>query len=155
MYEFANPCLYLLVFVAHKKYEFFYVIHMSKIWNACHLGNRFSLSVCLMVQSIRKCLSSSRTWQIKQLGSSIFVSGRVCLPYSIARVYELVLNWDMATVHLWFLIESKYISHAKILLEIVIDSQNRITVSVLNFFCPCSDEPICYTLFAFRFEFNG
>ena len=71
-----------------------------------NLENRFSLSGWLMVQFMTKCLSSSRTWEIEQLRSSIFVLGRVYLPYSIARVCELVLNWDMAILYLWFLIAS-------------------------------------------------
>ena len=79
-----------------------------------NLENRFSLSGWLMVQFMTKCLSSSRTWQTEQLRSSIFVLGRVYLPYSIARVCELVLNWDMATLSLWFLIASKYISMPKL-----------------------------------------
>ena len=75
-----------------------------------NLEDSFSLSGWLMVKSITKYLSSSRTWQIEQLRSSIFVLGRVYLPYSIARVCDLFLNWDMATLYLWFLIASKYIS---------------------------------------------
>ena len=31
IYEFANPCEYLLVFDAHKENEFFFVNHMSEI----------------------------------------------------------------------------------------------------------------------------
>ena len=77
----------------------------SVIWvkfgtKRANLENRFSLSGWLMIQSITKCLSSSSTWQIEQLRSSVFILGRVYLPYSIARVYKLVLNWDMATLYL-------------------------------------------------------
>ena len=45
--------------------------------------------------------------------------------------------------------------YAKIMFKIAIGSHNRITVSVLNLFHPRVDEPICYTLFTFKFEFRG
>ena len=62
--------------------------------------NKFSLSAWLILHSMRKCLSSSRTWQEEHLRSSIFVLGRVYLPYSIARVCELVLRKKFMKRHL-------------------------------------------------------
>ena len=111
--------------------------------------NRFSLSAWLILHSMRKCLSSSRIWQKGQLRSSNFVLGRVYLPYSIARVCELVRSCDMVldSIQICF--------HAKVRLNVTIGSQDRVNVKVLNLFCPYIDEPIRDSHFTFRFEFRS
>ena len=44
--------------------------------------------------------------------------------------------------------------HAKVTLNVTIGSQDRVTVNVLNLFCPHIDEPIPDSHLTFRFEFR-
>ena len=113
-----------------------------------NLENRFSLTGWSMVQSITKCLSSSRTWQIEQLWSSIFVFP-VCQGM---RTGSQLRHGDSIFM---FLNRIQIYFYAQIMFKPAIGSQNTITVNALNLFHPRVDEPICYTLFTFKFEFRG
>ena len=85
---------------------------LLKFWNnRSTLKNEMFLSVLFTIHSTKKCFSSSSAWvQNRQQRSSSLVFGRVYLPYSVAMVCELVLNWAMAVLYLWFLINSKDVS---------------------------------------------
>ena len=87
------------------------LLHLSN-WNfeiSVRLSRMKSLSVLFTTHPTKKCFSSSSArGQNKQHRSLSLVFGWVYLPCSIARVCEVGLNWALAVLYLWFLINPKY-----------------------------------------------
>ena len=77
-------------------------------WNFSMLENRTSLTRSYSEQWKRKCVSSSKIPQTLQVRSLIWTFVLEYRPRSIARVYELVLSWATATLHLWFFNMARY-----------------------------------------------
>ena len=98
--------------------------------------NLFSLSSWLILHSMRKCLSSSKTWQEEQLRSPNFR-----LRASISSVFNCQ---GMRT--------GSQLRHGDSIFIILDSIQIWITVNVLNLLCPYIDEPFRENPFAFRFE---